>query len=172
MLKDIMFQEMFRNLELNSFEEAKILANYQNFADGKVATIDEMGYMSTADAVYKVPMARDWYITLVEIFSRNNVSFSIVRKDNIVIDFSKLQYSIEAVKNLIIAQELAFVDADQGLILFEKRNHPAKWYCEAYWMFRGVKKSMLGEYYDDFVQCAPRMKNPDDAMWKKISFLK
>lgn len=160
------------NLPSITAEAAIELAYYWRVAGDAVGIIDEKGCQWYGDnSVWGRPMANKSFKILKENFEGSESSVVKVEENKITVDFSKLQYNLEWVKELVAKYQLGVCDSMRGLMFYEpKNNNKTLWDFESEWRFRHVTVEDLGFKESRTSVISPNQNNPRTAEWKTLYF--
>ena len=148
------------------------LALYWRVAGDDVGVIDEKGCLRYGEnSIWGRPMADKSFKALKEAFEGCESSAVKVEENHITVDFSKLQYNLEWVKELITKYQLGVCDSMRGLMFYEPKNTKENlWYFESEWRFRRVTVNDLGIKESRVSAISPNQGNPRTAEWKTLYF--
>lgn len=150
---------------------ARDLAFYWKVAGDDTGTINSQGHLTTPQTKWPRPMAQDNFNALKEALKGNEAAWLTVEEDKIELDFSKLQYNLEWLKDIITKYELGVSDSEEGLVLYQKQNSNGNiWYADQAWRLKGVTAKKLGFEKCEPVALSPNMQNPRTAEWGELYF--
>ena len=163
---------IFEGLNL-TVSEAQDLANYWRVAGDVLAIIDGKGMLSTAERSWERPMAVRNFKNLQKHLNGCAVPWVIVQDTQIVVDFSKIHYNLEWIREICKNHELGVCDSKdgEGLKLYQrKKSNGEFWYAEQSWVLRGVSVAALGFERNEVVNRSPNQANPRTAAWATLYF--
>lgn len=163
--------EIFEDLNVTP-EQAKELADYWRVAGNAIGVIDSKGTLTTAQGIWKRPMANSSFKKLKEAFNNSSPCWIIVMNNQIVVNFGKLRYNKECVKKMIHDKEWGVNNSEKGLRLFKEDVCFGKvWYKELDWCLQGITTQKLGLQKSEVVSISPNQENPDSAEWNRLYFV-
>lgn len=164
-------QQIFKGLE-TTVEQARELARYWDKAGDGLGIITYDGSLITARTKWKRPMADSSFRKMKDAVEDNPVDWIVLMDSLMAVNFGKLQYNVEWVKNFIYVNQFGVADSEKGLMLFEeKKATNATWYQEMNWMFKGLTVENLGLVDKKLVCTSHNQTNPDYADWKTLYFI-
>lgn len=148
------------------------LALYWRVAGDAVGIIDQKGYLRYGEnSVLGRPMADKSFKLLKEAFEGSESSVVKVEENQIMVDFSKLQYNLEWVKALVAKYHLGVCDSMRGLMFYEPKNTSGNfWYFESEWRFRHVTVKDLNLTESRISAISPNLEDSRTAEWKTLYF--
>ena len=148
------------------------LALYWRVVGDAVGVIDENGCLRYGEnCVWWRPMANKSFKALKEAFEGSESSVVNVEEHQITVDFSKLQYNLEWVNELVAKHHLGVCDSMRGLMFYEPKNSNGTiWYLESEWRFRRVTVKDLNLNESKISAISPNQGNPRTAEWKTLYF--
>lgn len=174
---------IFMGLPEITAEAAMELAYYWRKAGGKaVGIIDNLGWLRYGDdfkETWERPCADKNSRLLKEAFAGCDNPAVQVEEDQIKVDFGKLRYNLEFIKELMRRHGLGVCDPkddespERGLIFYEPRDSGANgtaWYREGEWRFRDVTVKDLELPESRACALSPHTHSPDEAKWKTLYF--
>lgn len=164
-------QQIFKDLE-TTVEQARELARYWDKAGNGVGIITYDGSLVTAQSKWKRPMADSSFRKMRDVVENNPVDWIVLMDSLMAVDFGKLQYNAEGVKNFIYVNQFGVANSEKGLKLFEERkNHEKTWYMELDWTLKGLTVEGLGLIDKKLVNTSQNQENPDYASWETLYFI-
>lgn len=164
-------QQIFKDLE-TTIEQARELARYWDRAGDGVGIITYDGSLITAQTKWKRPMADSSFIKLRDAVKGNPVNWIVLMDSLMAVNFGKLQYNEEGVKNFIYVNQFGVANSEKGLKLFEERKTAnVTWYQELDWTFKGLTVESLGLIDKKLVNASQNQENPDYANWETLYFI-
>lgn len=161
---------IFKGLNL-TVTEAQDLATYWRVAGDKLAIIDSKGMLTTAERTWERPMSQKNFENLQKHLNGCEVPWIIVQDNQIVVDFSKLQYNVDWIREICQKHQLGVCDSKDGLKLYQrKKSNEDYWYVEQSWQLKGVSVAKLGFERNEVVNRSPNQQNPRTAAWAKLYF--
>jgi len=166
-----MMQQIFKGLK-SSLGVAEELATYQKKADGVIGVINAKGHLTTFKETWVRPMASNSFEVLKEALKDSD--FAIIKEECVFVDFPRLRYNLEWVRETIRKEKLGVLGSPEGLILFREKqsaNQPA-WYEKALWALKGVSVEDLEMNLEmKIASLSPTPENPDEANWAMLYFV-
>ena len=153
-------------------EAAIELAFYWRVAGDDVGIIDENGCLRyDGNNIWGRTMADRSFKILKEAFKGSESPAVKVEKHQITVDFSKLQYNLAWVNELVAKYHLGVCDSMRGLMFYEPKNtNGTPWYLESEWRFRRVSVKDLNLKESRISAISPNQSNPRTAEWKTLYF--
>lgn len=160
------------NLPPITAQAAIELALYWRVAGDDVGIIDEKGCLRYGEnSIWGRPMASKSFKVLKEAFDGCESLAVKVEGNQITVDFAKLEYNLEWVKELVARHQLGVCDSMRGLMFYEPKNTNENiWYFESEWRFRRVTVKKLGLEESRVCAISPNQGNPHTAEWKTLYF--
>lgn len=167
---------IFVGLPMLTVYEATELAIYWKLAGGDAkGIITKRGYLKYGEnQLWERPCANTSFEVLKKALEGSNIPWVTVEESEITIDFSKIQYNLDWVKEIIQKHGLGVCDnEDKGpvLELYELKNsHGNPWYAQGTWRIRRVTVADLGLSEARVCPVSPNQANPRTAEWKTLYF--
>lgn len=161
---------IFEGLEMPA-DAAKELAAYWRAAGDAVGIINAKGHLETPENLWKRPLSDTSFKVLKEALKESDVSWIEVQEDQIKVDFSKLHYNVEWLKEIVQKYNLGVSNCRYGLLVFVPRKANGDiWYDQQPWELTKVTVEDLGFTHHEISPTDSNMKNPRTADWRNLYF--